>query len=160
MRLLDFKKERGWKNLQIYSDTKGDYTRAYVAYQRRMLPAIARRARLVITVSEFARAELVEVLGAAPGRVRVIAPGVDAEFGAHLDPALVGTRYGLARPYVLAVGTVSPRKHLAALEPVAAALGRRGIDLVIAGDTSYPIETFGIDRPALTDPAFQANLRL
>jgi predicted dithiol-disulfide oxidoreductase (DUF899 family) len=30
-RLLEFKKERGWQNLQIYSDTKGDYTRAYVS---------------------------------------------------------------------------------------------------------------------------------
>jgi predicted dithiol-disulfide oxidoreductase (DUF899 family) len=30
-RLLDFKKERGWQNLQIYSDTKGDYTRSYVS---------------------------------------------------------------------------------------------------------------------------------
>ena len=30
-RLLDFKKERGWQNLRIYSDTKGDYTRAYVS---------------------------------------------------------------------------------------------------------------------------------
>ena len=30
-RLIDFKKERGWKNLQIYSDAKGDYTRAYVS---------------------------------------------------------------------------------------------------------------------------------
>ena len=30
-RLLDLKEERGWKNLQIYSDTKGDYTRAYVS---------------------------------------------------------------------------------------------------------------------------------
>jgi predicted dithiol-disulfide oxidoreductase (DUF899 family) len=30
-RLLDFKKERGWQNLQVYSDTKGDYTRAYVS---------------------------------------------------------------------------------------------------------------------------------
>jgi len=29
-RLLDFKKERGWQNLQIYSDTTGDYTGAYV----------------------------------------------------------------------------------------------------------------------------------
>jgi predicted dithiol-disulfide oxidoreductase (DUF899 family) len=29
-RLLDFKTERGWQNLQLYSDTKGDYTRAYV----------------------------------------------------------------------------------------------------------------------------------
>jgi predicted dithiol-disulfide oxidoreductase (DUF899 family) len=30
-RLLDFKRERGWQNLQIYSDTKGDYTRSYVS---------------------------------------------------------------------------------------------------------------------------------
>src|SRR5580692_4723568 len=29
-RLLDFKKERGWQNLQLYSDTKGNYTRTYV----------------------------------------------------------------------------------------------------------------------------------
>jgi len=29
-RLLDFKKERGWRNLPLYSDTQGDYTRTYV----------------------------------------------------------------------------------------------------------------------------------
>ena len=29
-RLVDFKKERGWQTLQMYSDVKGDYTRAYV----------------------------------------------------------------------------------------------------------------------------------
>jgi predicted dithiol-disulfide oxidoreductase (DUF899 family) len=29
-RLLDFKKDRGWRNLPLYSDTKGDYTRTYV----------------------------------------------------------------------------------------------------------------------------------
>jgi predicted dithiol-disulfide oxidoreductase (DUF899 family) len=30
-RLIEFKKERGWENLKIYSDTTGDYTRAYVS---------------------------------------------------------------------------------------------------------------------------------
>jgi predicted dithiol-disulfide oxidoreductase (DUF899 family) len=30
-RLLDFKKERGWQNLSMYSDATGDYTRAYVS---------------------------------------------------------------------------------------------------------------------------------
>lgn len=30
-RLVAFKKERGWKNLRLYSDTSGDYTRAYVS---------------------------------------------------------------------------------------------------------------------------------
>ena len=29
-RLLYFKQERGWRNLPLYSDTKGDYTKTYV----------------------------------------------------------------------------------------------------------------------------------
>ena len=36
------------------------YSRAYVAYQRRLLPLIAQHARLLITVSEFSRNEIVE----------------------------------------------------------------------------------------------------
>jgi predicted dithiol-disulfide oxidoreductase (DUF899 family) len=39
-RLLDFKKERGWQNLQIYSDTKGDYTRAYVSVEDGDVPGL------------------------------------------------------------------------------------------------------------------------
>lgn len=114
------------------------YSATYVAYQRRMLPVVARRARLVITVSEFARAELVEILSVEPARVRVIAPGVDDRFRPDLDAACVKAIYGLSRPYVLAVGTVSPRKNLAALEPAARALDARGIELVIAGgDRAY-----------------------
>ncbi len=30
-RLVAFKKERGWKNLKLYSDTSGDYSREYHA---------------------------------------------------------------------------------------------------------------------------------
>ena len=56
------------------------YRPAYVAYQRALLPAIARRARLLITVSEFSKGELVEVLRADPGRVAVVPNGVDERF--------------------------------------------------------------------------------
>jgi glycosyltransferase involved in cell wall biosynthesis len=109
------------------------YSRFYVAYQRRLLPLIARRARLVITVSEFARAELVELLGIAPDRVSVISPGVDGRFAPGIDPTPALRAYGLERPYVLALGTRSARKNLAALEPAADALRARGTDLVVAG---------------------------
>jgi glycosyltransferase involved in cell wall biosynthesis len=114
------------------------YSPAYVAYQRRMLPAIARRARLVITVSEFSRAELVELLGLAPEAIRVIPPGVDTHVFRPVDPAPATRRYGLARPYVLALGTVSGRKSLALLEPTARALRERRVDILIAGsDRAY-----------------------
>jgi glycosyltransferase involved in cell wall biosynthesis len=117
------------------------YSSRYVAYQRRMLPALARRARLVITVSEFSRGELVELLGLRPEQVAVVPGGVDERFG---DPAAtagqprVQTKLGLEQPYVLAVGTVSARKRLDLLGPAAQALAQRGIELVLAGsDRGY-----------------------
>ncbi|QHS52306.1 DUF899 family protein [Edaphobacter sp. 12200R-103] len=40
-RLLDFKRERGWQNLQIYSDAKGDYTRSYVSADDGDVPGLS-----------------------------------------------------------------------------------------------------------------------
>lgn len=113
------------------------YSRLYSAYQRLMIPALARRARLLITVSEFSKRELVDLLGLAPERISVIPEGVDEGF-APVDPASTLERYDLVRPFVLALGTVSARKNLAALERVAGALDERGIELVVAGsDRGY-----------------------
>jgi glycosyltransferase involved in cell wall biosynthesis len=109
------------------------YSDLYVAYQRRMLPVLARQARLVITVSEFSRRELIELLRLPPKRIRVVPPGVDERFRPDADSGRARARYSLARPYVLAVGTASARKNLPALEPIARALGERGIELVLAG---------------------------
>jgi glycosyltransferase involved in cell wall biosynthesis len=116
----------------------GAYSRAYVAYQRRLLPVTARRARLVITVSEFSRGELAALLGVAAARIEVIPEGVDERFGPDVDPEPARVAYGLRDPYVLAIGTLSARKNLGALEPAARALKERGIELVVAGsDRGY-----------------------
>lgn len=111
------------------------YGSVYVAYQRRVLPVIARRARMVITVSEFSRQELVEVLGVSGERVIVIAPGVDARFSPTVDRRPAIARYGLTRPYVLSVGTLSERKNLTVLERAAAPLAERGFEVVVAGSS-------------------------
>jgi glycosyltransferase involved in cell wall biosynthesis len=109
------------------------YSPAYVAYQRRMLPALARRARVLITVSEFSRGELVEMLGVAPERITVIPEGVDERFFAATPDRVVAARYALPERYVLALGTVSERKNLDVLGRAAGALHERGIELVVAG---------------------------
>ncbi len=114
------------------------YSGAYVAYHRHILPLLARRARLVLTPSAFSRGELVEVLGADPDRVVVVPEGVEERFSPAADSEATRRRHGLQRPYALVVGTVSDRKNLAALEPVARALADRGLDLVLAGsDRGY-----------------------
>jgi glycosyltransferase involved in cell wall biosynthesis len=109
------------------------YSDVYVAYQRRMLPLLARQARLVITVSEFSRRELIELLRVPPERIRVVPPGVDERFRPTVNSGPARARYALTRPYVLAVGTASARKNLPALETIARALREHGIELVLAG---------------------------
>ncbi len=109
------------------------YSPAYVRWQRTILPAIARRALHVITVSEFSRGEIVALLGAPPERVSVIPGGVDERFAPTVDPEPARRALGLERPYVLTVASRTARKNLAALALAAQRLGERGIDLVAAG---------------------------
>ena len=102
----------------------GWYSGVYAAWQRRLLPLIARRACTVITVSPFSRNELKELLNV---EAEVVHGGVDPRFTPEAVPARRG------RPYVLTVASHTARKNLNALAPAAAALGEQGIELVVAG---------------------------
>ena len=111
----------------------GWYSPLYAAWQRHLLPILVRRARRIVTVSAFSRAELVDLLGADPARIEVIQGGVDGRFTPEADPEPARAAYGLARPYVLCVASHSSRKNLAALVPAAAALAGDGVEVVVAG---------------------------
>ncbi len=100
----------------------GWYSGLYAAAQRRLLPLIARRARRVITVSEFSRRELAELLGVDAD----VVPG-------GVDPRFKPQEAKRERPYVLTVASHTARKNLSALVPAAHALAREGVDLLVAG---------------------------
>ncbi len=106
------------------------YSRSYATWQRAVLPLIARRARRVITVSEFARAELAELLHV---EADVVPGGVDDRFSPDADPEPARRALQLARPYVLSVGSLTARKNLAALVPAAQALAADGVEIIVAG---------------------------
>ena len=109
------------------------YSPVYSGYQRAVLPLLARRARLVITVSEFSRSEIVSRLDVPEDCVRVVPNGVDERFSPAADAAAARRALQLDRPYVLVVGSRIARKNLAALEGAAARLAEQGVDLVAAG---------------------------
>jgi glycosyltransferase involved in cell wall biosynthesis len=108
----------------------GWYSGAYARWQRLALPAIARRAWRVITVSEFSRAELAELLGVDAA---VVPGGVDERFSPAADPAPARRALGLQRPYVLCVASHTARKNLAALVPAARVLAADGVEVAVAG---------------------------
>src|SRR5213078_385485 len=113
------------RNVVVIHDTAalrhpGWYSRPYVAWQRAVLPRIARRARLVITVSDFSRREIEDVLGIP---ATVIPNGVGERFKPSDGKG----------DYALVVGTRIARKNLAALTAAARALREHGVELVSAG---------------------------
>ena len=71
---------------------------------RLALRQAVRTADAIVAVSAFTRDELVETLGVSADRVRVVGNGVDPVFNL-LGPTAPGD-------YVLAVGTLEPRKNL------------------------------------------------
>jgi glycosyltransferase involved in cell wall biosynthesis len=91
-------------------------------YGRLVVPHMIRAARRVIAVSEFTRRELVEVLRVPEERIRVIPNAVDEEFRPD-GPAAEGD-------YVLAVGTLEPRKNL---ERLGEAASLAGLELRVVG---------------------------
>jgi glycosyltransferase involved in cell wall biosynthesis len=111
----------------------GWYSPAYARLQRLLLPAVARRALHVVTVSEFSRAELLELLPLPGARVSVVEGGVGETFSPRADAAAARAALGLHGPYVLTVASHTARKNLGALAPAAAALAAAGVALVAAG---------------------------
>lgn len=91
-------------------------------YSPLVVPHVLRVARRVIAVSDFTRRELIELLDVPDEKIRVVPNAVEAEFRRD-GPAAEGH-------YVLAVGTLEPRKNLSRLVEAAR---RSDIELRVVG---------------------------
>lgn len=108
---------------------------------RGLLPACARRAAAVVTVSDSARADILRVLKLDPDRVHVVPEAPAPAFTVMDDAALadVRRRHALDRPFVLHVGTIEPRKNLTTLVTAFERLHREGRreQLVLVGPLGW-----------------------
>ena len=91
-------------------------------YSPHVVPRVLAAARRIVAVSEFTRRELVELLRVPDEKIRVVPNGVDDGFAPD-GPAAAGD-------YVLAVGTLEPRKNLARLVE---AMRRSEVELRVVG---------------------------
>jgi glycosyltransferase involved in cell wall biosynthesis len=101
----------------------------------------ARRARAIVTISEFSRGEIADRFSVSPAKIHVVPPGV--------DPPAAADR--IARQVhedrrVLFVGSIFNRRHIPDLVRAVGRLARRRADvsLDIVGDNrTYPREDIG-----------------
>ena len=103
----------------------------------------ARTAARVIVPSDFSRGDLIDTYKLSPDRVTTIPLAASPIYRPIDDKAsldAVAARYGLKRPFILAVGSIQPRKNLARLLQAYSAFraGRRDApDLVIVGGRGW-----------------------
>ncbi|MGH9472687.1 MAG: glycosyltransferase family 4 protein [Terriglobales bacterium] len=114
----------------------------FAAWYRYLIPRLVLRARRVIAISEFTKSRLLATTGVRPERVAVIHHGLDPRFAPQpeLAVAAVRARLGLRGPYLLALGSLEPRKNLTGLLRAWAALPEieRGANrLVLAGGAGH-----------------------
>ncbi len=118
------------------------HTDSNVRADQAFFERIVRRADRLIAVSRHTLEDALQRLKLDDQRIEVIYPGVADAFFANAERRTteVRLRYGLARPYVLFVGTVEPRKNLDRLLDAWAGLRpslREEFDLVVAGPPGW-----------------------
>jgi glycosyltransferase involved in cell wall biosynthesis len=89
------------------------FPRWHRLYGRSGLRRVLLKADAIVAVSEFTKSEIVEMIGVPADRIRVVPNGVDPVFR-PLDPVARDPSVTVSQgEYLLAVGTLEPRKNLA-----------------------------------------------
>ncbi len=120
------------------------------------MPLFLHRSDRIICVSEQTRRDAQRLYHVPDAKLRVIYEGVDLRFHRVTDPAALNRareRYQLPERFILAVGTIEPRKNLSTLFEAYATLlqagdapssivnGQSSIGLVVAGKQGWLVES-------------------
>jgi glycosyltransferase involved in cell wall biosynthesis len=109
-------------------------------YARPMLNLVARKAKHIVTDSDFTKGQIIEHLRVSPSKISVIRLGVSPHFhpkDRREAAARVSSEIGVEGPYLLFVGNLRPHKNVTTLLRAFAALpARRNADyrLLILGE--------------------------
>ncbi|TDL81109.1 glycosyltransferase family 1 protein [Palleronia sediminis] len=110
-----------------------DYSGRQAAAYRMLLPVIGRRAKRVLTVSDYSRKALAAHGVAPEDRIAVVHNGTDHMLGTPPDPDIL-ERHGLAPGgYVLALGSGKGYKNIRMTFAAMAAPAPGGLKLAVAG---------------------------
>ncbi len=95
------------------------FTRRGKAQLRLTVRRTARQAAHILTVSEFSRQDILKTYGIPPDKVTVTHNGCEAQFTSRPTSAreteTIKQKFGITRDYLLAVGSLQPRKNLVRL---------------------------------------------
>ena len=101
-----------------------------------LLPALAQKARCIITVSEFSKRQIAEYCGIANDKIHAIYEGKEHVLRCRSDESVL-SKWGLGKKrFVLGVGTMKTIKNFASLICATDMAKRNELDFVVVGGTN------------------------
>jgi glycosyltransferase involved in cell wall biosynthesis len=107
---------------------------------RTTIKQTVKRADMIITVSEFSKERITEKLGVPDEKIKVIYPGVNAEFSPQAEERVekVKDKFRINKRYILYVGKFEPQKNIIRLLEAFQKVSRReDVVLVMAGPFNW-----------------------
>ena len=94
-----------------------DVQKKYQWHYKTFFPRFARKAKRIVTVSEFSKQDIVACYGIDPAKIDVAYNGVNEKFAPISDEEqeAIRAKYTDGNPYFMFVGSLHPRKNLARL---------------------------------------------
>jgi len=87
----------------------------YFSYKNKHLPRSVKRADLIISISNYTKNDIIEMLGVPENKVKVVYHGVSPRFTSIEDVELldaVKAKYNIEGSYILFVSTFNPNKNI------------------------------------------------
>lgn len=107
-----------------------------------LMPLLGRRAREVVTVSEFSRGELTRSFAIADSKITTVSEGGEHILRVQADLSALDKYELRARPYVLAVSSMAAHKNFQLVLDALALLPAAPFDVAIAGGANAKV--FGV----------------
>lgn len=108
---------------------------------KRWTPLSIKKAKHVLTISEFSKSEIISFYQTPAEKITVVYPGFDRLIYHSKIPKTkqrqVRKKYGISGKYFLYVGTLQPRKNLGKLIEAFAKLKNKQVKLVIGGKKGW-----------------------
>ncbi len=108
---------------------------------RRWTPISVKKAKKVVTISEFSKQEIVKIYKTNPDKIEVVYPSYDSEVFHGKVPKTkinqIRKKYGIRGKYLFYWGTLQPRKNISRLIEAFAKTKKQDYKLVICGKRGW-----------------------
>lgn len=117
------------------------FSKAYYYYYHYMMPRIGRKAHTILTVSQFSKDEIVDVLKLDPLKINIVHSNVPFRKKPTQEEILNYQRPTDIEPYIIAVSNMDPRKNFIRLVKAFNNIDDKNIKLYIIGMRSKAFNT-------------------